>query len=87
MVDDLANCKAELRRIKAEIRRYEREPDPESGKLLLLVARNSLKDLLTHMRSEQVGIKKKRSRKTKANQVVSAYSHLNQFRKSNKYEG
>ena len=81
MSNDLAHCKAELRRIKAEIRRYEREPDRESGKLLLLVAKNSLKDLLEHMRGQQMDIRKKRSRSTQANKVASAYSQLNQFRK------
>ncbi|WP_321448550.1 hypothetical protein [uncultured Cohaesibacter sp.] len=84
MSDDLAHCKAELRRLKAEIRRYEREPDRASGKLLLLVAQNALKDLIKHMRGQQASIKNKRSRSTKANQVANAYSQLNQFRKTNK---
>ncbi|WP_320143753.1 hypothetical protein [uncultured Cohaesibacter sp.] len=84
MSDDLAHCKAELKRINAEIRRYEKEPDRASGQLLLLVAQSALQDLLKHMRGQQASIKNKRSRSTKANQVASAYSQLNQFRKTNK---
>ncbi len=87
MSDDLAHCKAELRRITAEIHQYEREPDRESGKLLLLAARNALKDLLLHMRGEQAIIRKKRARTTQANQVAGAYSQLNQYRKVSRSQG
>nr|WP_321462062.1 hypothetical protein [uncultured Cohaesibacter sp.] len=81
---EVANCRKEIRRIRAEVKRYEQDPDRQSGKLLLLVAKNDLLSLIRQMRLKQVEIKQKRSRKTKANQAASAYANLNKFRKYNK---
>ncbi|WP_316858539.1 hypothetical protein [uncultured Cohaesibacter sp.] len=84
MQDDLAHCKKEIRRIRSEIRQFETEKDRVSGRMLLLEAKKSLKDLITHMREQQHHIKGQRSRSTKANHAASAYSQLNQFRKYDK---
>ncbi|WP_319483329.1 hypothetical protein [uncultured Cohaesibacter sp.] len=84
MSKEVAQFRREIRRIKAEIIRYEQDPDRKSGRLLLLVAKNDLTTLIGRMRRQQEEIKVKRSRKTKANQVASAYANLNQYRKYNK---
>nr|WP_319515392.1 hypothetical protein [uncultured Cohaesibacter sp.] len=84
MSKEVAQFRKEIRRIKAEVRRYEMDPDRQSGRLLLMVAKNDLTTLIGKMRRQQQEIKLKRSRTTKANRVASAYANLNQYRKYNK---
>lgn len=75
----------ELKALQCELSRLEAKPGHPSRKLLLLVLKKDLQDLVHQMRRQQREIRQKMSKTTRANQAANAYSnsiHLSKNHKS-----
>lgn len=81
MSKDLALCRAKLRTLQQDIRELTFASDQANRQPLLLLARQSLQDLLAHMRGQQQGLKQKMSRSTHAAHAHNAYSSSLQLQK------